>query len=208
MEENIKYVNIGTRAFAKTKIVNMFTAKMTVSSTLMVETAETKVAKKGTEIHVEIGMMKVVGEKKIAHTCIRTHMSQVNDIPVETEEEKIAETEVIPEVIAKKEVKAEEIAVKEVLTLVRVGTKVTEKEIIQKDVTTELTAEKEEEAEKKAEEKVKAEAPEVSVKVAVNMIVKKVLICRGSTGGRSWSRRGLYWHTPAGVVRSRDLICV
>ena len=38
----------------------MFIAKMIVSSILMAEIAKTKVAERGTEIHAEIGVKKVV----------------------------------------------------------------------------------------------------------------------------------------------------
>ena len=77
------------------------------------------------------------------------------------------------------------------------------------------TAEKEE-----VRQKAKAEATvekEVDVLICQDLIrgraieeakVEKVveaLICRGLKGGRgSWSRRGLYWHAPAGAVRSHD----
>ena len=64
-EKKVNCVSIGTRVSAKTRDVNMFIAKMIVSSILMAEIAKTKVAKRGTEIHAEIGMKKVVGEKKV-----------------------------------------------------------------------------------------------------------------------------------------------
>ena len=134
MEENINYVNIGTRAFAKTKVVNMFTAKMTVSSTLMVETAETKVAKKGTEIHAEIGMKKDAREKKVVHTCTKTHMIQEKDMAVETEVRvtQVVKVVFIAEDTPEKEVTAKEIAEKEVTTEERVDTEVPAKEIAEK----------------------------------------------------------------------------
>ena len=90
------HVNIGTRVSAITKAVNMFITKMTVNSTSMGKIAKTKVAKKGTEILVEIGIMKGVEEKKVVHTFTKRHMIQEKDIPVEAgaKDTKEAEAEV------------------------------------------------------------------------------------------------------------------
>ena len=71
------------------------------------------------------------------------------------------------------------------------------------------TAEKEKGME--AEEEVRTGATKVTLKAAVKTKtnLKKVSTCLGWTGGRdSWSRAGLYWHAPAGVVRGRDFIYV
>ena len=46
----------------------------------MAEIAKTKVARKGTEIHAEIGMKKDAREKKVVHTCTKTHMIQAKGI--------------------------------------------------------------------------------------------------------------------------------
>ena len=161
----------------------MFIAKMIVSSILMAEIAKTKVAKKGTEIHAEIGTKKVVGEKKGVPICIKTHIIQEKEIAVEAD---LKVTQVVKVVLI-----AEDIAEKEV----------TAEEVAEKEVTAEDTAEQEVEAKKSTEEEVKA--TKETLKAAVKKRKKLKIVSRDS-----WSPPGLYWHTPAGVVRSRDLIYV
>ena len=181
----------------------MFIAKMIVSSILMAEIAKTKFAKKGTEIHAEIGMKKDAREKKVVHTCTKTHMIQEKDMAVETEiiVTQVVKVVLIAEDTAEKEVTAEEVAEKEVTAEERVDTEVPTKEIAEKEVTGEDTAEKEVEAEESTEEGVKA--TKVTLKAAMKKRTKLKKVLRDS-----WSRPGLYWHTSAGVVRSRDMIYV
>ena len=110
------------------------------------------------------------------------------------------------EVKVKRQIDIEKIATKEVTAEKEADP---EEKVIAEKVMVTNTAEREKGME--AEEGVKAGATKVTRKAAAKTKtnLKKVLTCRGSTGGRdSWSRAGLYWHAPAGVVRGRDFIYV
>ena len=165
----------------------------------MAKIAKTKVAKEGTEIHAETGMTKDAREKKVVHTGTKTHMIQEKDMAVETEGRvtQVVKTVLIVIDTAEKEVTVEEAAEKEVTAEEKVDTEVPTKRIAEKEVTAEETAEKEVEAEESIEEGVKA--TKVTLKAAVKKRTKLKKVLRGSL-----SQPGLYWHTSAGVVRSRD----
>jgi hypothetical protein len=51
----------------------------------MAEIAKITIVQRGTEIHAEIGIMKVVGENKDVHTCIKKHTIQKEHITVKVE---------------------------------------------------------------------------------------------------------------------------
>ena len=104
MAEKVKLVNIGTGVSAETKVVNTFIVKKIARFILMAKIAKTKTVKKGTEIPAETGMIKVVGEEKVVHTCTKTHMNPEKYIPKETEKGAIVEKEVTAENVAEKEV--------------------------------------------------------------------------------------------------------
>ena len=76
----VKPVDIGTRDSVKTKIVTMCITSLTVRTTLQAKIARTKVVKKDTERHVEIGTMVAVTEKTNVPTSIKKHTSQEEEV--------------------------------------------------------------------------------------------------------------------------------
>ena len=80
-DKKVRSANIGTKDSVRTKIANMCIAKTTLKTTLLAKVAEMKVAEKGTERHVELGMVMGVEEKKDVPTSIKTPMNPKEEKP-------------------------------------------------------------------------------------------------------------------------------